>query len=929
MPDEPLTILLIEGNAEHAKLITQELVRAGGDSIQVESRNQLSSGLLRLGVGGLDAILMNLRLPDSDDGSAVARVAAKSPDVPILVLSSRTEPVFVERAISGGADNFVWKKNLIGELLLLEIRVAIQRRKTTPRAARSADESASQVRAIINASMDCIIAIDDHGKITHVNPAANKTFGYRSKEIIGHDLGELFPPAVRERQRTNIQRFISGDQASMIGQRVEVAALRKDGSEFDAELAMQFVSLEGKAGFSVFLRDISERKRHEEQLRKADELLRRERDLLRTVMDHVPDLIFAKDAKGRFVAVNADMVQALGVSSQAEIIGKTDYDFFDEAMAEQYISDDQDVMRSGRPLINREEKVVDSHGREHWVLTTKVPLRDADGKVEGLVGICRDISQRKQWEQELEKAKEAAEVANRAKSDFLANMSHEIRTPMNAVIGITELLLDSDVSASQRDYLRMVQESGESLLALINDILDFSKIEAGKLELDDIHFNVHENLSLALKPLAVRASKKNLELACDISSDVPAALIGDANRLRQVIVNLVGNAIKFTDEGEIVLRVSCESAADNVILQFSVSDTGIGIPENKLSQIFGAFEQADVSTTRRFGGTGLGLAICARLVELMGGRIWAESEVGRGSTFHFTATFRPGDQTIEAADGVADLTGTPVLVVDDNATNLVILTQMLTNWGMAPKAVLGAAEAMNFLQTALSSDQPFQLVVTDVNMPDVDGFELAEQIRGTPALEQTPIITLTSGDRPGSLARCQELNIDSHLLKPVHQSELLDAVLEALGGEEAEPKPESKEAAAPSEARALRILLAEDSLVNQKLAIGLLKKKGHAVTVANNGQEAVEAALSQEFDLILMDVQMPEMDGFEATKLIRDHQKQNQTHIPIVAMTAHALKGDRERCLEAGMDDYVAKPIRSQILFDKLAKLTAEPAETE
>ena len=670
-------------------------------------------------------------------------------------------------------------------------------------------------------------------------------------------------------------------------------------------------------------------------------LLRDQRDeseflMLRAVIDSLPDLIYFKDTQSRFLLANPAQRIFVSGSSDTRLVGLTDASFFPPEDASGFFRDEQEIIRTGVGLVSQAERMHDFHGNEVWILTTKVPFRDKEGNVAGIIGIGRNVTAQKQAELENIQSRAQAEAANRAKSEFLANMSHEIRTPLNGVIGMTELALDTELTAEQRDYLDTVKLSAGTLLNVINDILDFSKIEAGKIDIEAVDFDLRNCIEAALKTLALRADEKGLELLCDIADDVPITVKSDPTRLEQMVLNLVGNAIKFTNVGQVSVKVEVEDRQiDYMMLHFTVADTGIGIPEEKQNAIFDSFTQADASTTRKFGGTGLGLTITSRLAAMMGGRIWVESEVGKGSEFHFTARVIAGSEQVQQP--LSDLPynllpGVRVLVVDDNQTNRVILERMLSRWSMRPCCVESGEFALQELMSARESGDPFLLIITDMHMPRMDGFSLIEQIRSRLEISTAPVIMLSSGAHKGETARRRRLGLSASLTKPIRQNELRDAIARSLDRRAGQIAPVSApshpERRVSKPATGLRVMVAEDNAVNQRLAIRLLEKRGHQVTLASNGQEALELLEKSAYDLVFMDVQMPLIDGLEATRMIRAREMKTGAHQPIVALTAHAIKGDQERCVEAGMDGYLAKPIRPEEL-DSVLRMYLENLDCE
>ena len=786
---------------------------------------------------------------------------------------------------------------------LAAIVVEVTDQKRAEEALRQSEE---RINSILGSLRDVVWSVTADGQSVHyMNPATETVYGRKVREFY-QDPGlwlKITHPDDRQQILDSFTRLLETGSVDQ-----EFRILRPDGQV--RWLYNRSHAIRNSQGEVIRLdgisTDITERKQTEENLK-----------LYREIFAHSNEAVAILDPEFHFLEQNEAHRELLGFSDEdfrrmppSALVGNEAFQRGREALAE-------------APSIRFETSMRTRSGKHLDVELSAFSILDREGKILCYAGMVRDVTAQKRVEQERQRAREAAEAANRAKSEFLANMSHEIRTPLNGVLGMTELALNTNLTEEQREYLTLVKTSGETLLTVINDILDFSKIEAGRLDINPINFELRDSLGDTLKTLSLRAHEKGLELALHVTHDVPYRVQGDPTRLRQIVVNLVGNAVKFTDHGEVVLHATVESQTEKeIILHFTVTDTGIGIPSEKQRMIFAPFTQADSSATRRYGGTGLGLAISRQLVELMGGRLWLESKVGKGSSFHFTICVGPAspDGELPAPSDKVDLQGLPTLVVDDNATNRRLLEEILSNWGMRPAMADGGWTGLEAMRQAKAEGKPFPLVLIDALMPDMDGFTLAEHIKEDPGLSGATIMMLTSGGRRGDAARCRRLGIAAYLHKPVKERDLLQAVLLALspGRRYAKDAELITRHTLRTEKRTLRILLAEDDMVNRQLAEHLLGKFGHKVTSVCDGLKAVEAVQTaglDGFDVVLMDVQMPEMDGVEATTAIRALENGRDRRLPIIAMTAHAMKGDRSRFLRAGMDGYIAKPIQADELL--------------
>ena len=789
-------------------------------------------------------------------------------------------------------------------------------------------------RTLANTSRAGVYIVQD-GKFHFINHNAAMYAGYTEEEMTGTEALSILYPEDRKSATENAGKMLRGETTTPY----EFRIITKDGQIRWIMETLTSIDYRGKRAILGNSLDVTER-------REAGRKLEESEKKLYHIIAGISVPTFVIDNNHTVTHWNRACENLTGISAH-EVIGTSKqwsafYSAERPTMADLMVDKtaEEEIYECYEGKCQKSVLMEDAYETEgffptlgeggKWLFFTSVPLKNTAGEVIGAIETLQDTTERRRAEEQLQQAKIEAEEASLAKSQFLASMSHEIRTPMNAIIGMSELLAGTSLYDEQNDYVEMIQVSADSLLGIINDILDLSKIEAGHLDLEETEFNLREVVETTGVTLATRANKKGLELLCHIRPDTPAHIVGDPMRLRQILVNLTGNAIKFTENGEIVISVEAAEKKDGkAVLHFRVSDTGIGIPKEKREKIFESFTQADSSTTRQYGGTGLGLTISKQLVEMMGGKIWVESEEGKGSVFHFTIHTRTVEETVDKYDVVpGGIIHLRVLIVDDNSTNRLILREITSAWGFLPGEAESGSTALRELKQAKENGNPYQFILLDKNMPHMDGFETAERIKKLLEYTDLPIILLTSSEAKGDRKKANDIGISEVLLKPVRRSKLYDVIVSSIVGvRKNKGLPEKQVAESSLKGKPLEILLAEDNLINQKLAVRLLEKQGWRVTVANNGKEAVDLSGRNGFDLILMDVQMPEMDGIEATREIRKREQGTDMHIPIIALTAHAFEEDRKRCLAAGMDGYATKPIKVQELFAMIEK-TLDSSDT-
>ncbi|MBF0563739.1 MAG: response regulator [Nitrospirae bacterium] len=923
---ERISVLLIE----HDKADSTAFLRMARDRdlpYDCTVAGSIGEGKAYLDSGRFDVVIMDCIFKDGTDCDlcSMAKIAT------VICMSGEGDEETAEKALKAGAFDYLVKdpdRHYLSVLPSIVNHVVKSRKAAFDNVLLSNtikninDEDALRAareyaRNIINSSIDMIITVDEKFRIVEFNRAAEETFGYKAEEVLGKNVDMLL--------------YDTGDGKSVgsalreTGKYQGVITNRRNNNEFFQSFISASVlrnaegAIVGAMGIS---RDITEQRR-------AEDVLMTSEKRYRNLVENMHDFVMEIDPYGNFLFVNRPFAENTGYQME-RLIGTNIIAYIhpeDSASFSLHCPLFKETPAIVRDFEYRFRKNDNSFIH---LLTNGDPVYDYEGNLISYLFVSFDITKRKEAEEELKKAKEAAETANSAKSEFLANISHELRTPMNGIIGMTELTLDTHLSGEQRKYLHMVKESANSLMSLLNSILDFSKIESGKLEIEKIDFNLRETIENAVETLFSQANKKGLDLLCYVSPDIPDTLVGDAVRLRQIVVNIIGNAIKFADKGEIVVEVVRygTTSGDEATVNFSISDEGIGIPRDKIDKVFDSFTQVDGSITRKYGGTGLGLTICRQLVQLMNGRIWVESEEGTGTTFYFTIPLaisksKPKDN----GSKVTELSGKRVLIADGHPTARKSLSHLMAGWSIKTYEALDCMQALGALNLGVTMGEPFDLLLLDSRLKGLDVCDFISQLKSNPMYNRTEIILLIGTGEKRISTLCKDSGVWGSVYKPVRSSTFLDSIYLALGGQLSETSLIKNRQTAKDARRPLHVLLVEDNYINRELALKIIEKHGHTTSTAFNGREALAALSKEYFDVILMDVQMPEMDGFEATRLIRSSTSgQFDPNVPIIAMTAHAMKGDYDRCIEAGMNGYVSKPISVNELLEAL-EFYAKPSD--
>ena len=922
MPDS-VTVLAVDDDMMHTELISFILSELGYKVLKC--CNGLEATQVLEQHPDIDAILVDLEMPVMNGRDLIhfVRQSEEWRHIPLVALTSSAHEV--THTLSLGASEFLTKP-FNREEMQLRVMNQVRNKKLADQADKKLQKSEARLEQLLQSTNQGIFSLDIEGTCTFINKPGTHILGYQIEELVGNKITSLLKCKILEEQakRCLSQRSIHDDDSFHSD---DFYLCKKDGSFFPSSLSSKPLLVNGMiAGAVITFSDITERKRLED-----------ERFILSRAVEQCPVSILLTDMLGNIRFVNPKFTHLTGYSS-ADVIGKNPRllqsgevkpDVYERLW---HTISEGDIWEG--ELLNKTKD-----GRLFWEYAAISPLRDSKGSITHYLAVKEDITAMKKVSEELVAAKEQAEAASKAKSSFLATMSHEIRTPMNGVIGMNSMLLETNLTAEQREYATIAYNSGENLLTIINEILDFSKIEAGRLELEILDFDVRITLEDTAELLALRSEEAGLELICQIDPAVPSYLRGDPGRIRQIITNLVGNAIKFTRNGDVIMSASLLSEQENnATILFEIQDTGIGIPESRLSAIFDHFTQVDSSTTRRFGGTGLGLAICKQLVGLMGGEIGVTSEEGVGSTFWFKMCLEKQTPATHNSDiykalqhrGQSLLTKERILVVDDNATNRILMKNILRHWGCRFEVAVDGLDGLEMLYEAAQSGDPFRLAILDQEMPDMDGMELGRRIKGDPLLSTTLLVMLTSIGQRGDAATLEQIGFAGYLHKPVRQTQLYDCLelvlaraVETTDDESINPPQGiiTKHIIAESARTGVRILLVEDNIINQKVAQHMLKSLGYRADVAADGQEAVRALEMLHYDLVLMDCMMPVMNGYEATAVIRNASPERlDNKIPIIAMTANALQEERDKCLASGMSDYLSKPIKKVLLAELIEK---------